>query len=186
MGAIDRNGLAVSYIQSLFWEYGSGCVLPATGILWQNRCIAFSLDSKALNPLEPGRRPYHTLNPPLAVFDDGRVLAYGTMGGDRQPQIQAQIYTRYADFGMGLADAVDAPRWMLGRAWGEPTPTLKLEDRFDPGLVRALSRLGHAVEETGKPYADAFGHAGMLVKHRRDGRVEATHDPRADGGALGL
>jgi oxamate amidohydrolase len=186
MGAIDRDGLAVSYVQSLFWGFGSGCVLPATGILWHNRGIAFSLDPQARNPLEPGRKPYHTLNPALALFNDGRVLAYGTMGGEGQPQVQAQIFTRYADFGMGLAEAVDAPRWLLGRTWGAPSATLKLEDRFDPALVRVLRERGHEVEELGVPYRDSLGHAGMLVKHRRDGRVEATHDPRADGEALGL
>ncbi|HEX2137417.1 MAG TPA: gamma-glutamyltransferase [Microvirga sp.] len=186
MGAIDAEGLAVSYIQSLLWEFGSGCVLPATGILWHNRGIAFSLDAKARNPLEPGRKPYHTLNPALAVFEDGRVLAYGTMGGDGQPQVQAQIFTRYAAFGMGLAEAVDAPRWLLGRTWGAPAPTLKLESRFDPSLVGALRERGHEIEELGAPYRDSLGHAGMLVKHPRDGRVEAAHDPRADGGALGL
>jgi gamma-glutamyltranspeptidase/glutathione hydrolase len=185
MGAIDGGGLAVSYIQSIFWEFGSGCVLPKTGILWSNRGIAFSLDPRARNPLEPGRKPYHTLNPALAAFDDGRVLAYGTMGGEGQPQVQAQIFTRYADLGMGLADAVDAPRWLLGKSWGAPAATLKVEDRFDPALLRKLSSLGHSIEELGRPYADALGHAGMVVKHRR-GPVEATHDPRSDGGALGL
>jgi oxamate amidohydrolase len=186
MGAIDRNGLVVSYIQSLFWEFGSACVLSRTGILCSNRGIAFSLDPASKNPLAPGRKPYHTLNPALAVFDDGRVLSYGTMGGDGQPQIQAQIFTRYANFGMGLADAVDAPRWLLGRRWRAPAPTLKTEDRFDSGLLRALAERGHEVEELGSPYAEAVGHAGMLVRHARNGRVEATHDPRSDGGALGL
>jgi gamma-glutamyltranspeptidase/glutathione hydrolase len=186
MGAIDGSGLAVSYIQSLFWEFGSGCVLPATGILWQNRGTAFSLDAASKNPLEPGRKPFHTLNPALAVFDDGRVLSYGTMGGEGQPQFQAQIFTRYVDGGLGVADAVDAPRWLLGKTWGADAPTLKVENRFEDGLLAELVRWGHRVEEIGKPYADSLGHAGMLVKHRRNGRVEATHDPRADGGALGL
>jgi oxamate amidohydrolase len=186
MGAIDRDGLAVSYIQSLYWEWGSGCVLPRTGIHWQNRGVSFSLDPKAKNPLEPGRKPFHTLNPALAAFDDGRVLSYGAMGGDGQPQFQAQIFTRYADFGMGLADAVDAPRWLLGRTWGSASTTLKLEGRFDASFVQALGRLGHEVEEYAQPYWDDFGHAGMLVKHPHNGRVEATHDSRSDGGAAGL
>ncbi|MBB4041039.1 gamma-glutamyltranspeptidase/glutathione hydrolase [Microvirga flocculans] len=186
MGCIDKDGLAVSYIQSVYWAFGSGCVLPATGLHWHNRGMSFSLDPSSRNPLEPGRKPFHTLTPGLAVFDDGRVLSYGTMGGDGQPQILGQIFTRYADFGMSLADAVDAPRWLFGKSWGAPAATLKMEDRFDPGLLRALSGFGHPVEETGKPYADAFGHAGMLVKHPRNGRVEAVHDPRSDGGSLGL
>ncbi|HLH48720.1 MAG TPA: gamma-glutamyltransferase, partial [Roseiarcus sp.] len=105
MGAIDDRGLAVSFIQSIYWEYGSGCVLPATGVLLSNRGLAFSLDPKSPNALRPGRRPLHTLNPPLAVFDDGRVAAYGAMGGDGQPQFQAQVFTRYR-FGEDIAAAL--------------------------------------------------------------------------------
>lgn len=186
MGAIDGSGLTVSYIQSIYWEWGSGCVLPGTGIHWQNRGASFSLDKRALNPLEPGRRPFHTLNPALAAFADGRVMAYGAMGGDGQPQFQAQIYTRYADLGESLFKAVDAPRWLLGRTWGSSSTSLKIESRFDPAIMEGLDRLGHDVEEVGVPYSDGLGHAGMLVKHPRDGRVEATHDPRSDGSAEGV
>lgn len=186
MGAIDRDGMAVSYIQSVYWEYGSGTVLPRTGIAWQNRGTSFSLDPNAVNPLEPGRRPFHTLIPALAAFDDGRIMAYGSMGGDGQPQFQAQIFCRYADYGMSIAEAVDAPRLLYGRTWGAPSLSIKVEDRFDPVCIAALTRMGHAIEELGAPYIDSLGHAGMLVRHPRDGRVEAMHDPRSDGGALGL
>ena len=82
MGAADASGLVVSYIQSIYWEFGSACVLPGTGILMQNRGASFSLEKDALNLLAPGRKPFHTLNPALAVLKDGRVMAYGTMGGD--------------------------------------------------------------------------------------------------------
>jgi len=185
MGAVDSRGLAVSYIQSVYWEYGSGCVLPRTGLLMQNRGLAFSLDEKALNPLEPGRRPFHTLNPAMATFDDGRVMPYGAMGGDGQPQTQAQFFTRYM-FGQGLADALDAPRFALGRTWGAASSLLALENRFDPSLVRALEQAGHEIAINPAPYADVFGHAGALVRHARDGRIEAAHDPRSDGGAAGI
>lgn len=184
LGAIDGSGLAVSYIQSLYWEYGSGCILPKTGVNWQNRGVSFSLDRKALNPLAPGRKPFHTLNPPLARFEDGRVLSYGAMGGDGQPQFQAQILSRYR-FGRGVADAVDAPRWLFGRTWGAGSISLKLENRFDPMLLARLTAAGHPVEEYSEAYSDQFGHAGMLVKHQK-GHVEATHDPRSDGDARGL
>ena len=186
MGAIDKDGLAVSYIQSIYWDWGSGCVLPRTGIHWQNRGASFSLDASAVNPLEPGRRPFHTLNPALAVLPDGRVVSYGAMGGDGQPQFQAQIFTRYVDLGEGVAEAVDRPRWLLGRTWGQSSTSLKMESRFDASLMEGLARLGHDVEEIGEAYSDGLGHAGLLVKHPRDGRVEATHDPRSDGAALGL
>ncbi|GJE56719.1 MULTISPECIES: gamma-glutamyltransferase family protein [Methylobacterium] len=186
MGAIDGDGMAVSFIQSVYWEYGSGTVLPATGICWQNRGLSFSLDPKALNPLEPGRRPFHTLIPALAAFDDGRVMSYGSMGGDGQPQFQAQIFSRYADYGMSIADAVDAPRLLYGRTWGAESLSVKVEDRFDPACIAALRGMGHDIEELGGAYIDALGHAGMLVRHPRKGRIEATHDPRSDGGAAGL
>ncbi len=186
MGAIDASGLAVSYIQSVYWEYGSGTVLPRTGIVWQNRGISFSLDPGAVNPLEPGRRPFHTLIPALAAFEDGRVMAYGSMGGDGQPQFQSQIYTRYADYGMAPADAVAAPRLLYGRTWGAASLSVKAEDRFDPAIVARLRAMGHAMEQLDAGRADTFGHAGMLVRHPDDGRVEAAHDPRSDGGAMGL
>lgn len=184
MGAIDKDGMAVSYIQSIYWEYGSGCVLPQTGLHWQNRGVSFSLDPASPNPLMPGRKPFHTLNPAFAMFDDGRIMPYGAMGGDGQPQFQAQIFTRYR-FGQSVADAVDAPRWLWGKTWGETSVALKLENRFDHMLVTKLAVAGHDVEEWSESYADGFGHAGILVKHP-DGRVEATHDPRSDGDARGL
>ncbi|KAA2236681.1 gamma-glutamyltransferase family protein [Salinarimonas soli] len=185
MGAIDAQGVAVSYIQSIYWEFGSGCVLRRTGLHWQNRGVSFALDERARNPLRPGRKPFHTLNPALARFDDGRVAPYGSMGGDGQPQFQAQVLTRYMG-GQGVADAVDGPRWLLGRTWGSASTSLKVEDRFDPSLLERLSRMGHEIEEMGAPYLDALGHAGLLVKHPRNGHVEASHDPRSDGGAMGL
>ena len=114
MGAADTSGLVVSYIQSLYWEFGSGCVLPRTGVLMQNRGASFSLQRGALNLLAPGRLPIHTLNPALAVLKDGRVMAYGAMGGDGQPQTQAAVFTRHVTFGVPLDEAVDRPRWLLG------------------------------------------------------------------------
>jgi gamma-glutamyltranspeptidase len=185
MGAIDASGLAVSFIQSLFWDYGSGVVLPKTGILWQNRGMGFSLDPKALNPMEPGRRPFHTLNTPMAVFDDGRVMSYGSMGGDGQPQFQAQVFFRATTYGQSLAEAIDRPRFLFGRTWGKASATLKIENRFDSSLVAALDRAGHEIEMIDKPYADTFGHAGVLVRDP-SGRIQAVHDPRSDGGAMGI
>lgn len=185
MGAVDAAGTVVSFIQSIYWEYGSGLVLPKTGIHWQNRGIAFSLDPKSLNPLEPGRRPFHTLNTPLAVYDDGRVASYGSMGGDGQPQFQAQVFFRAHRYGTGIAEAIDRPRFLFGKTWGADSATLKLENRFDPALVSALEKAGHVIEIVDKPYADMFGHAGMLMR-QPDGRVEAAHDPRSDGGSAGL
>jgi gamma-glutamyltranspeptidase/glutathione hydrolase len=184
-GAIDQNGMAVSLIQSLFWEYGSGVVLPRTGVLMQNRGLGLSLDPLSLNALKPGRKPFHTLHAPLAVFDDGRILSYGSMGGEVQPQITSSNFLRHARFGMGITDALDAPRLTFGRSWNAARATVKAESRIDPAIVAALGRLGHEVEVNPLPFADSFGHAGMLLRHA-DGHVEADHDPRADGGAMGV
>jgi gamma-glutamyltranspeptidase/glutathione hydrolase len=149
----------------------------------QNRGVSFSLDANATNPLAPGRRPFHTLNPALATFDDGRVMCYGAMGGDGQPQFQGQVFTRYL-LGEGLADAVDAPRFLYGRTWGSATRALRLEERFDPELIDRLRSVGHEIELL-PPYDEGVGHAGALVRYR-DGHIEAAHDPRSDGGAAGV
>jgi len=184
MGAADGGGLAVSYIQSLYWEFGSGCVLPATGVLMQNRGASFSLDPGALNALAPGRLPFHTLNPALATLRDGRVIAYGTMGGDGQPQTQAALFTRHLLYGQPLDRAIDAPRWLLGRTWGSPHSNLRVESRFDENLIDRLIAAGHDVEVLPEPYSDTMGHAGAVVLHP-NATLEGAHDPRADGGAAG-
>ena len=185
MGAADASGLVVSYIQSLYWEFGSGCVLPGTGILMQNRGASFSLDPKSLNVLTPGRRPFHTLNPALAKLKDGRLIAYGTMGGDGQPQSQAAVFTRYVNFRQPLDRALDAPRWLLGRTWGSSHTNLRMESRFDGNLVDRLLSAGHDVAVLDEAYSDTMGHTGAVVLHP-DSTLEGGHDPRADGGAAGV
>ncbi|HTS41632.1 MAG TPA: gamma-glutamyltransferase [Xanthobacteraceae bacterium] len=184
MGAADTSGLVVSYIQSLYWEFGSGCVLPRTGVLMQNRGASFSLDANSLNALAPGRLPFHTLNPAIAVLADGRVLGYGTMGGDGQPQTQAMLFTRHVLYRQPLEKAMDAPRWLLGRTWGSAVTSLRMEQRFDGNLIDRLLSAGHDVEVLEQRYSDLVGHAGMVVLHP-DGTCEGAHDPRADGGAAG-
>ena len=181
--AADSRGQVVSAIQSTYFEFGSGLVLPQTGIVWQNRGASFRLAPDGWNALRPGRLPFHTLNPALARLDDGRVVAYGTMGGEGQPQTQAAVFTRYARFGMDLQDAVSAPRWLLGRTWGEDSPTLKLESRFPPDVVAALRMAGHDVELL-PPFTSTMGHAGAIVRWP-DGTIEGATDPRSDGAAKG-
>jgi gamma-glutamyltranspeptidase len=180
MGAADASGLVVSYIQSIYWEFGSAVVLPKTGVLMQNRGTGFSLDRRALNVLEPGRLPPHTLNPALAVLNDGRIMAYGTMGGDAQPQIQAALFTRHVLYGAPLDAAIARPRWYVGRTWGSAHGNLVVEERLDGDVVDRLIAAGHDVSVT-----DAIGHAGAVVLHP-GGMLEGAHDPRADGGAAGV
>lgn len=184
MGAIDGQGRMASFIQSIYWEFGSACVLPETGLLWQNRGTSFSLQKGAAQELMAGRKPFHTLNPALARFEDGRGLVYGTMGGDGQPQTQAMIFSRYAFYGMQPQAAITAPRWLLGRTWGTATTKLRLESRFAPGTIAALRGLGHDLEVAAE-YTDLMGHAGMIVRTPGTGGapalLEGGTDPRSDG-----
>lgn len=177
-GAADARGQVVSCIQSTYFEFGSGVVLPRTGITWQNRGASFRLGN-GWNALKPHRKPFHTLNPALARFDDGRVMAYGTMGGEGQPQTQAAMFSRYARFGVPLQEAITRPRWLLGRTWGEESTSLKLEDRFDPELIEALAAAGHVVERL-PAFSPTMGHAGAIVRHA-SGLLEGATDPRSDG-----
>jgi gamma-glutamyltranspeptidase/glutathione hydrolase len=177
--AADGEGRVVSAIQSTYFEFGSGVVLPETGVIWQNRGASFRLATDGWNALRPRRKPFHTLNPALAEFDDGRIMAYGTMGGEGQPQTQAAIYSRYARFGVPLQEAVTRPRWLLGRTWGETSTTLKMEDRFDPATIAELRAAGHDVELVA-PFTATMGHAGAIVRHP-DGQFEGATDPRSDG-----
>lgn len=179
MGVIDGDGRAVTFIQSTYHEYGCGVVLKDSGIVWQNRGCSFSLDDSALNALRPLRKPFHTLNPALALFDDGRSMVYGNMGGDGQPQSQSAVFTRYALFGMNPQEAVSAPRWLLGRTWGQVSDTLKLEARFPVEVVDQLRRYGHEVEVL-RAWDETMGHAGAIVRHA-NGVLEGGADPRSDG-----
>lgn len=183
MGTADSSGRVVSYIQSVFWEFGSGVVVPDTGVVWQNRGASFSLDGGP-NLLCPGKLPFHTLNPAIARLKDGRTLAYGTMGGEGQPQTQAAVFTRHVLYGQDLQAAINAPRWLLGRTWGDVSTNLKLEGRFPPALVEQLASAGHEIEIV-PDYTDMMGHAGALSVHPH-GLIEGATDPRADGICAGV
>ena len=182
-GAADRHGTVVSAIQSIYHEFGSGVVLANSGVTWQNRSLGFSMEPGRPNSLAPGKKPFHTLNPALAVMDDGRCIAYGSMGGDGQPQTQAAIFLRAFVAGLPLQDAVNAPRWLLGRAWGDQSTSLKMEDSFGPEVLQTLRDLGHEVESVPAP-SSLMGHAGAVVLHP-DGLMEGAADARSDGCAAG-
>lgn len=179
MGVIDGKGRAASFIQSVYWEFGSAVVLQDSGIMWQNRGTSFSLDPAAPQALRPGRKPFHTLNPAFARLSDGRAMVYGTMGGDGQPQTQAAIFTRYALFGQAPQQTVTAPRWLLGRTWGTTVTKLRLEARHNPAMVERLTAAGHDLEVL-DDFTDLMGHAGMVVRHP-SGLLEGATDPRGDG-----
>jgi gamma-glutamyltranspeptidase/glutathione hydrolase len=178
----DAEGNAVSLIQSLYHEFGSGVVAGDTGVVLQNRGAFFALDPAHPNRLAPRKRTAHTLTPSMYLVDGRPRLVYGTMGGEGQPQTQAALVTRVLDRGLGVQDAVDAPRWLLGRTWGETTRALRLEGRFAPSVAASLRARGHQVQIV-DDWSDLMGHA-QLIK-LADGELRGASDPRADGAALG-
>ncbi|RKF19898.1 gamma-glutamyltransferase [Alginatibacterium sediminis] len=181
MGAVDKNGLAVSYIQSIYWEFGSGLVNPETGVVWNNRCLGFNNNPEHPNSIKPGHQPMHTLNPPLAILDDNSRLIYGTMGGEGQPQTQAAIIWRYLLQEFSLSNAIAAPRWLLGKTWGKSQDNLKLEQSLYERLGTKLLEQGHDAVAAAD-FAEFFGHAGAI--HIKDNDSTAATDPRSDGAAI--
>jgi len=187
MGDIDSTGLSVSFIQSIYHEFGSGIVLPQTGINWQNRGCAFSLDPSHINHLAPGKRTFHTLNAAIAQLGNNGTdgtLVYGTMGGDGQPQTQATLYQRVMQFGDHPQQALSRPRWLLGRTWGQASESLKLESRFNAATFEALQAMGHELEWL-QAWDEAVGHAGMLHRDKR-GVMTGGFDPRSNGVVAGF
>src|SRR5437667_356713 len=179
----DADGNAVSLIQSLYWEFGSGVIAGDTGVLLQNRGASFSLDPAHPNRLAPRKQTAHTLIPSMYLVDGRPRLVYGTMGGEGQPQTQAALVTRILDRRLGPQAAVEAPRWLYGRTWGEATGALRLETRFGDGVTESLRERGHEVEVV-EAWSDLMGHA-QLIRIEPTGFTGAS-DPRADGAALGF
>ncbi|VTM56172.1 gamma-glutamyltranspeptidase [Klebsiella pneumoniae] len=143
MGVVDNSGLAVSFIQSIYHEFGSGVVLPDTGIVWQNRGGGLqprSAASPGAGPLANSHSTPSTLPP--ARLNDGRVMVYGSMGGDGQPQTQAALFTRYILQGVPLQESISRPRWLLGRTWGQSSRFTEAGGTLCPRLYRAPARAG--------------------------------------------
>ncbi|MBK4738430.1 gamma-glutamyltransferase [Noviherbaspirillum sp. DKR-6] len=183
-GVVDKDGNAVSIIQSIYHDFGSGIVPAGTGVLLQNRGSFFSLDAKHVNHLEPGKRTYHTLNPAMLLKEGKPYLVYGTMGGEGQPQTQAAIVTRVVDYGMTPQEAINAPRWLHGRTWGASSNDTKFEGRIPAEVTDELRKRGHPVRVV-ENYTDTMGHAGaILIDPKTNVRYGAT-DPRGDGQAAG-
>jgi gamma-glutamyltranspeptidase len=178
----DGGGNAVSVIQSLYHEFGAGVIAGDTGVLLQNRGAFFSLDPAHPNHLAPRKRPATTLIPSMYLAGGRPRFVYGTMGGEGQPQTQAALVARMVDRGLGPQAAVEAPRWLFGRTWGEPTKALRLESRLPDTVAARLRERGHEVQIV-EPWSDLMGHAQAIALDA-DG-LRAGSDPRADGAAKG-
>lgn len=182
---VDGEGNAVGVIQSLYFEWGSGVVAGETGLLLQNRGSFFSLDPRHVNRLEPGKRTFHTLTAGMLLGADGKPeLVYGTMGGEGQPQTQTALVTRVIDHGLDVQTAIEAPRWLYGRNWGEEYSGLRLEARFGEVAAKALRAGGHERVSLVGAWDELMGHAQAIQVF--PDRLEAGFDPRSDGAALGI
>lgn len=184
MGVVDEAGNAVSLIQSIYFDFGSGVIPNGTGVLLQNRGSSFSLDATHPNALAPHKRSFHTLNPAMTLRDGRPELVYGTMGGEGQPQTQAAVASRILDFDMDVQAAIDAPRWLYGRTWGEPISSLAIESRAGEEVIAELRRRGHALEVI-DAWDERVGHAQAIRIDPDTGMRYGGADPRGDGIAAG-
>ncbi|MGH7466304.1 MAG: gamma-glutamyltransferase, partial [Longimicrobiales bacterium] len=174
LGVVDQHGNAVALIQSLFHSFGSGRMVPNTGIVLHNRGGLFSLDEGHVNVLAPEKRTYHTLSPAMALRPDGSLyMVFGTPGGDGQTQTQLQVFNNIALFGMTPQRAVEAPRW---RSWSDGR--LQLEGGMSPAARDRLAELGHQVQLQEVPSADLGG--AQVIVITQAGAKAVGADPRRE------
>jgi gamma-glutamyltranspeptidase / glutathione hydrolase len=179
--AADENGMMVSFIQSNYMGFGSGCVEPEFGISLQNRGHGFSLQPGA-NQVAPGKRPFHTIIPAFLTKDGQPVMSFGVMGGNMQPQGHMQTLVRMLDYGQNPQAACDAPRWRFNAGL-----EINAESALNPQTVQGLEERGHRVDVINDSYQD-FG-AGQFIWRAGDPKVEgyvAASDARRDGQAVGF
>lgn len=179
--AADENGMMVSFIQSNYMGFGSGCVEPTFGISLQNRGHGFSLQDGP-NQVAPGKRPFHTIIPAFLSKDGQPVMSFGVMGGNMQPQGHMQTVVRMLDYGQSPQAACDAPRWRFNQGVG-----INAEQQLNAETVRTLKERGHRVEVLKDSYQD-FG-AGQFIWRAGDPKVEGylcASDPRRDGLVAGF
>jgi oxamate amidohydrolase len=175
LGAIDAQGNAASVLQSTYFDWGSGVVAGDTGIIWQNRGAAFSSDPADPNAFVPGKLPFYTLNPGIALKDGRPHLVYGSQGADGQPQTLSMLLTRLIDFGQSPPDALSAPRFLLGRTFSDSRDSLKLEADVSPETLADLSARGHSISLI-PAHSPIAGQAG-IVQASSTG-CAAWHDKR--------
>ena len=183
--AADENGMMVSFIQSNYMGFGSGCVEPEFGVSLQNRGHGFNVQSGGLNPanlVAPGKRPFHTIIPAFLTKDGQPVMSYGVMGANMQPQGHMQTLVRMLDYGQNPQAACDAPRWRYNAGY-----SINVEAHMNAQTVQGLAQRGHHMDVINDSYQD-FG-AGQFIWRMGDPKVQgyvAASDSRRDGQAVGF
>ena len=173
LSSADEEGNMVSLIQSNYMEFGSGVVVPGTGIEFHNRGRNFNLNSESENCLAPGKKPYHTIIPGFLSRGGEAIGPFGVMGGFMQPQGHLQVILNTVDFGMNPQEALDAPRWQ----WTGDN-CIDIEPGMPGDIIGELVRRGHQVKVV--PENIGMGR-GQIIWRMEDGTLCGATEPRADG-----
>jgi gamma-glutamyltranspeptidase/glutathione hydrolase len=179
---VDGQGNAVSFINSLYYGFGSGLVVPGTGICLQNRGACFSLEPGHPNALAGGKRPYHTIIPAMALRQGHLWLSFGVMGGFMQPQGHLQVLTNLVDYGMNPQAALDAPRFRVNERGGL---AVAVETGVPLATRKALAAMGHDVRPE-PTFTPGFGSGDIIARDAQSGVLWGASDPRKDGCAVGF
>ena len=174
----DERGMMFSYIQSNYMGFGSGIVVPGTGISMQNRGAGFTLKKGHPNEVGPRKRPFQTIIPGFLTRDGQPVMSFGVMGGNMQAQGHLQMVTRLVDYNQNPQACSDGPRWIVN-----PDFTVSIEDAIPSGVKEELARRGHRIVPTDRPM---FGFGGAQLIHRFEDGYCAGSDHRKDGCAIGF
>ena len=181
ISVVDGEGNACSFINSLYQGFGSGLVVPGTGIALQNRAALFSLIPDHPNVLAPGKRPFHTIIPAMATRDGELFLSYGVMGGFQQAQGHLQVINNIVDYGMAPQQSLDARRFSVIVGQG-----VALEDDMHSATVEGLRKLGHNISLGSGPERMMFGGAQLIQRDSESGTLWGASEPRKDGCAIGF
>jgi gamma-glutamyltranspeptidase/glutathione hydrolase len=171
----DEEGMMASYIQSNYMGFGSGIVVPGTGISLQNRGYGFNLIEGHPNQVGPNKRPFHTIIPGFVTQKGRPVMSFGVMGGEMQPQGHAQMMIRIFEYGQNPQTALDAPRWRVINGLN-----VKVESKFNQTTINDLVKMGHDIKDD-----FYFNFGGGQIIYKLDEGYLAASDPRKDGQAIG-
>lgn len=181
----DAEGNAVGTVQSLYFDFGACVADPASGVMLQNRGSAFSLDPAHHNALSPGKQSASTLMSGMLMKDGQAYAVYGSQGGEVQPQAQTAFITRLVDMGLDVQAALEAPRLLYGRSWGDDANKLWLEQTVPDVAFAGLRRRGHPVEAVGWPHTRMGTAQAIRLKGPWSEFLEGGADPRGEGIAVG-
>lgn len=181
LGTADASGMMVSLIQSNYTGFGSGIVIPGTGIALQNRATGFVTDKGHPNEVGPGKRPFHTIIPAFITKDGRPVATFGLMGGAMQPQGHMQVFSRIVDFGQNPQAAIDGPRWRVHESDG----TVWTEEHMAADTLGGLEARGHKLTRTKWPSFD-FGSSQIIWRPAEGGPYLGASESRRDGAAVGF